>query len=127
MPSIDFAARRAWFYGYVAAIEAQGGLTLCAHDAAGALAGFILIDPARGVLEQIAVAPGHFGSGLGALLLDYAKSLCRAGLALDVNADNLRALRFYEKHGFAKLGEGINPRSGLPICHMRWPGKRQVE
>jgi putative acetyltransferase len=120
MPSIDFAARRDWFFSHVAAIEQAGGETHCAYDGAERPAGFILIHIGRGVLEQIVVAPERYGGGLGALLLGHAKALCRSGLSLDVNVDNLRACRFYEKHGFAKAGEGINPRSGLPIWHMRW-------
>jgi putative acetyltransferase len=124
MPVIDFAARRDWFFTYVETVEQAGGETHCAyngaHDGAGRLAGFILIDIGRGVLEQIVVAPERFGDGLGAFLLDYAKALCRSGLSLDVNVGNPRACRFYEKHGFVKVAEGINPLSGLPIWHLRW-------
>lgn len=118
--AIDFEARRGWFYDYVAMIERRGGLTHCAHDEAGALAGFILLDRPEAVLEQIALAPKYFGSGCGAFLLDHAKSLCADGLSLTVNAENIRALRFYEKHGFVPIGESINPRSGLKIWLMRW-------
>lgn len=120
MPSIDFTARRDWFFTYVAAIEQAGGETHCAYDGASRLAGFILIHTGRGVLEQIVVAPERYGGGFGAVLLNYAKTLCRNGLILDVNVDNPRACRFYEKHGFVKVNEGLNPRSGLPIWHMRW-------
>jgi putative acetyltransferase len=120
MPAIDFAARRDWFCIYLQDIERQGGVTLYAFNAEDTLAGFMLIDPAQFVLEQLCIAPSHFGSGLGAFLLDHAKNLCGTSLSLDVNADNPRALRFYEKHGFRRTGSGINPRSGLPIWHMRW-------
>ncbi len=125
LPMIDFAARRDWFCAYVEEIEQRGGVTLCAYDMQGCqqgpLLGFILLDIPRAILEQIAVAPHLFGSGLGTFLLDHAKSLCRTGLNLDVNADNPRAIRFYEKHGFARVSRGVNPRSGLPVWHMRWP------
>lgn len=120
MPQIDFAARRDWFLAHVVEIEQAGGATYCAYDVDNRLAGFVLIDVACGVLEQIAILPAYFGGGLGALLLDHAKALCGQGLRLDVNVDNPRALRFYQKHGFVKSGEGINPRSGLPIWQMRW-------
>jgi putative acetyltransferase len=127
MPSIDFTARRDWFFTYVAMLEQAGVETHCAyegaHDGAGRPAGFILIHLGRGVLEQIVIAPERFGGGLGALLLDYAKALCRSGLSLDVNVDNPRACRFYEKHGFVRAGDGINPLSGLPIWHLRWAPK----
>jgi putative acetyltransferase len=120
MPTIDFSARREWFFTYLEDIERQGGATLSAFDAEDRLAGFMLLDPLQRVLEQLCIAPSRFGSGLGGFLLDHAKNLCRTGLSLDVNADNPRALRFYEKHGFLRIASGINPRSGLPIWHMRW-------
>jgi putative acetyltransferase len=123
LPLIDFAARRDWFCAYVAEIEERGGMTLCAFDSQDALSGFILIDIRRAILEQIAVAPALFGSGLGAFLLEAAKERCRAGLSLDVNMDNPRAMRFYEKHGFVQTGEAVNPNSGLLISHMHWRGR----
>jgi putative acetyltransferase len=122
LPAIDFAARRDWFYAYLDEIERGGGVTFCAFDGDDQLAGFILLDIAKANLEQIAIAPRLFGSGLGAFLLDHAKQLCRSGLSLAVNADNPRALRFYEKHGFLRISEGVNERSGLKIWQMRWPG-----
>jgi putative acetyltransferase len=111
MPSIDFAARRSWFFDHVREIEAQGGEAICAFRGEHLL-GFILLDQGRGVLEQIAVCPQLFGSGVGALLLDEAKRRCRGGLSLEVNADNPRALRFYEKAGFERQEPGVNPAWG---------------
>lgn len=122
LPAIDFAARSAWFSTHLREIEDRGGVTLCAYSDAGPLVGFILLDPARKRLEQIAVHPAAFGSGLGAFLLDHAKQILGPGLSLEVNADNPRALRFYEKHGFLRESQGVNPHSGLPIWHLSWPG-----
>jgi putative acetyltransferase len=122
MPGIDFAARRDWFLAYLKDLEARGAKTICAFRAEH-LSGFILLDEARGVLEQIAISPERFGSGVGALLLDEAKRLCPSGLSLEVNADNPRAVRFYEKAGFERLEAGINPSSGLKTWRMGWvPG-----
>ena len=53
-------------------------------------------------------------------LLDEAKRLSPKGIELLVNKDNLRAIRFYEKHGFAYAGEDKNPVSGLPVNRMAW-------
>ena len=47
-------------------------------------------------------------------------ALSPCGLDLHVNRDNARAIRFYEKHGFAVSGEEANPRSGAPIYKMSW-------
>ena len=99
VPQIDFAARRSWLIRCVADIEAQGGTTVCAYDSDEDVAGFFLLDLNRAYLEQIAIAPPLFGSGLARLLISEAQRLCPEGLTLDVNADNLRALRFTRKSG----------------------------
>jgi len=119
MPGIDFSARRDWFLAYLSDLEAQGATTICALAADRPL-GFVLLDVPRGILEQIAVKPELFGTGIGALLLDEAKRLCPKGLSLEVNADNPRALRFYEKAGFERQGASVNPASGLETWRMRW-------
>jgi putative acetyltransferase len=121
MPGINFVARRSWFLAYLKDLEEQGAVTICAFRGESAL-GFILLDQARGILEQIAVWPELFGSGVALLLLDEAKRRCPSGLTLEVNADNARGLRFYEKAGFERHAPGINPTSGLKTWRMRWLG-----
>jgi putative acetyltransferase len=121
VPGIDFAARRDWFLTYLKDLETRGAKTICAFGGEHLL-GFILLDEARGVLEQIAIWPALFGTGVGALLLNEAKRLCPSGLGLDVNADNPRAVRFYEKAEFERLEAGVNPISGLKTWRMRWVG-----
>jgi len=49
-----------------------------------------------------------------------AKRASPRGLDLDVNTDNARAIAFYQKEGFVITGDGVNPRSGRPVHHMRW-------
>jgi putative acetyltransferase len=120
MPGIDFAARRSWFFASLGNIEARGAETICAFGGERLL-GFILLDQERGILEQIAVSPELFGSGVAVLLLDEAKRRCPEGLSLEVNADNPRALRFYEKSGFERREPGVNRASGLQTWQMRWP------
>ena len=41
-------------------------------------------------------------------------------VALKVNADNYRAIRFYERNGFAHDGEDVNPASKRLILKMAW-------
>ena len=86
----------------------------------GALVGFVTVDPKIMYLDQIVVAPEHWGSGAALALLEEAKRLSPQGLDLLVNKDNARAIRFYEKHGFAYVGEDKNPVSGIPVNRMRW-------
>jgi putative acetyltransferase len=82
------------------------------------LLGFVTFDPATAYLDQLAVAPEAKGSGAASLLLNEARRLSPDGLTLDVNQDNPRALRFYEREGFEKIGEGTNPRSGLKTWRL---------
>ncbi|MGI8568492.1 MAG: GNAT family N-acetyltransferase [Methylocella sp.] len=119
MPDIDFAARRPWFLDHLRALEAAGAITICAFDDFNRLLGFVTFDPATAYLDQLAVAPEAKGTGAAQLLLNEARRLSPNGLVLDVNQDNARALAFYEREGFAKTAEGVNPRSGLKTWRLR--------
>ena len=49
------------------------------------------------------------------------RNVCRpAALRLEVNKDNARAIRFYERNGFGHAGEDVNPTSGRPVLRMSW-------
>ena len=86
----------------------------------GALIGFVTVDPKTMYLDQIVVAPEHWGGNVALMLLDEAKRISPKGLDLLVNKDNARAIRFYEKHGFVYVGEDKNPVSGKPVNKMMW-------
>jgi len=119
-PQLDFDARVDWWRErWRGELVPAATITLAERD--GALAGFVTVDPA-GYLDQIVVAPEAWTLGIGKLLLDEAKRLSPQGLDLHVNADNARAIRFYEKHGFTISGNDKNPRSGAPIYRMSWRG-----
>jgi putative acetyltransferase len=66
------------------------------------------------------VAPEAWRSGIAGALLAEAKRLSPRGLELMVNKDNVRAIRFYEKHDFAYSGEATNPVSGRAVNKMAW-------
>ena len=114
MPAIDFVARRDWI---VAFLGAPGHSTWVA-EVAGRPAGFVTLEGRY--LHQLVVARESKGRGLAKVLLDAAKAPATDGLALDVNQANVRAVRFYEREGFRKVGEGVNPVSGLAIWAMEW-------
>ncbi|MDR3463907.1 MAG: GNAT family N-acetyltransferase [Beijerinckiaceae bacterium] len=118
MPAVDFEARRPWIAGFLAG---DGLSTLVAE--AGALQGFVTLEPARAYLHQLVVSPEVKGRGVAGALLDAAKALLPDGLTLDVNQANARAARFYEREGFARVGEGVNAASGLATWRMVWAGK----
>jgi len=117
-PSIDFAARVAWWRQRWRneLVPAAQIIVAEQHDT---LQGFVTID-ATGYLDQIVVAPEQWGSPLAAALLDEAKRLSPASVTLLVNKDNARAIRFYERNGFAHAGEDVNPTSGRPVLRMIW-------
>jgi putative acetyltransferase len=89
-------------------------------DGGSGIVGFVTVDPRTLYLDQIVVAPEHWGSDIGVRLMAEAKRLSPAGLDLDVNTDNARAIRFYEKQRFSISGAGANPISGKPVHRMSW-------
>jgi putative acetyltransferase len=123
-PDIDFSARLSWWRErWRNELVPSASITLA--ERAGALLGFVTIDAKTGYLDQIVVAPEAWGIGVAEALLAEAKRLCPEKIELHVNADNARAIRFYEKHGFMITGEARNPNSGRPVFAMRWePGDR---
>jgi putative acetyltransferase len=118
-PDIDFVARGPWLQALFVDSLSKGAHIVVAEDKKGLL-GFVLYEPARRWLEQIAVAPRGFGSGAAQALIARAKQSCPEGFSLDVNADNRRALAFYHLEGFSRTTEGRNPLSGLPTVTLRW-------
>lgn len=117
-PSIDFGARVAWWRERWRS-ELVPNAAIVVAEQAGALTGFVTIDKA-GYLDQLVVDPAHWGSPLAAALVDEAKRLAPRGVTLLVNKDNARAIRFYERNGFAHAGEDVNPTSGREVLKMAW-------
>ncbi|MDI9848609.1 GNAT family N-acetyltransferase [Rhodoblastus sp. 17X3] len=124
-PEIDFAARAPWLGTLFADSAARGAHIVVAEDGEG-LIGFVLYEPARSWLEQIAVHPRALGTGAAQKLIRHAKQACPEGFGLDVNADNSRALAFYHGEGFELVGAGTNPLSGLPVLSLRWTPPQQA-
>lgn len=121
MPSIDFEGRRGWFVDHIAAMQASGIAIVCGfRETDGALAGFFTLDEKSGLIDQLAVSPSLWGLGFGVALLDEAKKLSSGKLSLEVNQDNPRAVRFYEREGFSRLAAGRNPVSGLATWRYAW-------
>jgi putative acetyltransferase len=123
-PAIDFAGRVDWWRDRWRS-ELVPSASIVVAEAAGVLIGFVTVNAATGYLDQIVVAPQHWGAGIAETLLDEAKRLSPARLELHVNQDNARAVRFYRKHGFAVAGEDVNARSGAPVYLMKWPANSE--
>jgi putative acetyltransferase len=118
-PQIDFTARVDWWRGRWRNELVPTAMFVVA-ETAGVIEGFVTVDPSTGYLDQIVVAPERWGSEIAALLLDEAKRISPRRLDLLVNKDNVRAIAFYEKHGFSFAGEDVNPVSGRPVNRMGW-------
>jgi putative acetyltransferase len=118
-PRLDFTARLDWWRRrWREELTPVARITVA--ESAGAMVGFVTVDPATGYLDQIVVAPQAWGMHIADALIDAAKRISPAGLDLKVNTDNSRAIRFYEKQGFVISGVDVNPRSGAPIHKMAW-------
>jgi putative acetyltransferase len=118
-PQINFTARVAWWRERWRS-ELVPHARIIIAEADGRMIGFVTVDPQTLYLDQIVVAPEHWGAGAAEALLEEAKLLSPVGLDLLVNKDNARAIRFYEKHGFVYTGEDQNPVSGKPVNRMAW-------
>lgn len=94
--------------------------TVWVADSVEHVVGFIALDAARGVLDQIFVETAVQGAGVGAMLLTKAKELSPAGLHLQTLAQNAPARRFYERHGFLPGAISVNPVNGLPSISYNW-------
>jgi putative acetyltransferase len=117
-PDIDFATRLPWWRErWRSELVPNAAVVVAEHG--GRLAGFVTID-AAGYLDQIVVAPPDWGTPLAGLLLDAARQRSPSGITLKVNADNARAIHFYEKAGFVHEGDEVNEGSGRAVWRMIW-------
>ncbi len=115
MPAIDFAQRWAW----ISTVLADPASTTLVVERDGTALGFVVVEGT--LLHQLVVASAAKGSGAATALVAAVKARAPGGLALEVNQDNPRAVRFYVREGFRSTGEGRNAGSGLATWHMRWP------
>jgi len=118
-PHIDFVNRLEWWRERWRN-ELVPTATIVVAKTNSGLVGFVIVDPKTGYLDQIVVAPEAWGSDVANALMHEARRISPAGLELKVNADNARAIRFYDRQGFVDAGETVNEVSGAPVRLMRW-------
>ncbi|GLK70479.1 GNAT family N-acetyltransferase [Ancylobacter dichloromethanicus] len=127
LPEIDFEARRGWLCHRIGSLIEEGAAIDLAlaegqDGAPGELLGFVCVHPRTGYVDQLVVHPDHWGAGVASRLVAAAVARSPRHLVLDVNEQNERAVRFYEKAGFAVVGHGVNPTSGRPTLRMERRG-----
>jgi len=90
-------------------------------DHADVVVALLVLEPA-GWIDQLYVDPDFAGRGLGSRLVAVAKAAAPGGLELWTFQANVRARRFYERHGFVAVGmtDGDN-EEGAPDVRYRWP------
>lgn len=95
------------------AYETNRSTALIVSRNEGRLAGYAIVGSQWGTvyLHRIAVRPEESGRGLGAALLtasiDWGKGTGSRSLILNVRPDNDRAIRLYERLGFANTGTAL--------------------
>lgn len=71
------------------------------------------------VVHRLAVRPAWQKRGVGRLLMDFAEDIAIEGgvgsIRLDAYSGNPRALAFYERRGYRKVGEIFFPKRELPF------------
>jgi chorismate mutase len=112
---------RAWVGGWL-----QGYDETWVAEVAGRVVGFARLS--ADWLDDLYVAPGHAGHGIGSALLDLAKSLRPDGFSLWVFESNEPARRFYRRRGLVELllTEGADNEEGAPDLKLAWPGEHPV-
>ncbi|HIZ21024.1 MAG TPA: GNAT family N-acetyltransferase [Firmicutes bacterium] len=104
-------------YDAVKEMLPQAELYVYEDAASNEILGFIgLMD---GDIAGIFVRDGARSQGIGKQLLDAAKGV-RQSLALHVYQKNARALRFYQREGFAAASEGVDEGTGEKEWIMTW-------
>ena len=91
-----------------------------AASAQGSIIGMMALSAE--LLEQLYVAPGQTGRGIGSRLVELAKRRRPAGLDLYTFQVNSNARRFYERRGFSQveLGDGSANEEGQPDVRYAW-------
>ncbi|GIJ75515.1 hypothetical protein Voc01_104320 [Virgisporangium ochraceum] len=93
-----------------------------AEDADGVPLAVMVLDGDR--VDQLYVAPGFTGMGLGSRLVEHAKARRPAGLQLWTFVTNTAAQRFYLRHGFvvAEATDGSGNEEQAPDVRFVWTG-----
>jgi ribosomal protein S18 acetylase RimI-like enzyme len=100
--------------------EVKSRWRLLVAEENGILSGLLALVQSESRIDQIFVAPAAKGTGVGRLLLDFAKSEFPEGIVLVTHSANSRARAFYERHGFVLERTEDDPAHRREKCHYSW-------
>jgi len=108
---------RAWV---AAVVVPEREVWLCVSGP-GTVVGVMVLD--GGWLDQLYVDPDRTGRGIGGRLVEHAKRCRPHGLQLWTFVTNVRAQRFYERHGFAvvEATDGSGNEEKERDLRLAWP------
>jgi ribosomal protein S18 acetylase RimI-like enzyme len=92
--------------------------TLTVAVADGAIVGFMAQNAQS--IEQLYLHVRHQGAGLGSRFMALAKAASPERLHLYTFQRNLKARRFYHKHGFKEIAYGHVNMEGLADVELEW-------
>lgn len=78
-----------------------------------------------GWIDQLYLRPGFVGRGIGTQLLAHAQATLPAPIRLYCFQANVRARRFYERHGYValRLTDGTDNEERCAAVLYEWPGQ----
>ena len=100
--------------------EIDDGWNLFVADEEGRLAAMLALQPRDNYLDQLFVAPGDQGRGLGRRLLAFTRKRLPDEIWLRCVRENEKAWRWYEREGFVYEKEAVALVTGFMMKYYRW-------
>jgi len=108
---------------WLAGVVVNGGEVWVAETGDGVVVAMMLLEGEW--IEQLYVDPSLTGQGIGTQLLEHAKREKPGGLQLWTFQSNVRAHRFYERHGFTAVEQtdGSGNQEHAPDVRYVWAAR----
>jgi GNAT superfamily N-acetyltransferase len=101
-------------------LEIESGWALFVADDGGVIAAMLALHLPKMYLDQLFVAPGYQGRGVGHKLLAFTRKHLPNEIYLRCVRENEKAWRWYEREGFAFEQEQADPITGFVMKYYRW-------